>query len=76
MRTKIANYQHELGSILNLVEQMNSVDTENIKPLAQPQEIHARLRPDEVTEDNQRDKFQRIAPEVENGQYLVPKVIE
>jgi len=73
---KIADYQRELGNVLNLVEQMNSVDTANIEPLAQPQEIYARLRQDKVTEDNQRDKFQKIAPEVENGHYLVPKVIE
>ncbi len=73
---KIADYQRELGNVLNLVEQMNSIDTANIDPLAQTQEIYARLRQDEVTEDNQRDKFQQIAPEVENGHYLVPKVIE
>ena len=69
-------HQSELGGILKMVEQMNSVDTNNIEPLAHPLDIDARLRPDEVTEQNQRDKNQKTAPQTENGYYLVPKVIE
>ena len=55
---------------------MNSIDTTNVDPMAHPLEIKARLRIDKVTETNQRDTFQAHAPAVENGLYLVPKVIE
>ena len=66
----------QLSSILDFVDQMNTVDTSEIKPLAHPQDLIARIRKDVVTETNQRDHFQQIAPEVQNGLYLVPKVIE
>jgi aspartyl-tRNA(Asn)/glutamyl-tRNA(Gln) amidotransferase subunit C len=66
----------DMGKILGLVEQMNSVDTNDIEPLAHPMEIKARLRADEITETDQREHFQQIAPAVEDGHYLVPKVIE
>ena len=72
----IAGYSRELSNILGLVDQMNSIDTTNVDPMAHPLEIKARLRIDEVTETNQRDTFQAHAPAVENGLYLVPKVIE
>jgi len=69
-------YTRHLSGILQLVEQMNEVDTEGVEPMAHPLEMAQRLRPDEVTESNQREKFQKIAPQVEAGLYLVPKVIE
>jgi aspartyl-tRNA(Asn)/glutamyl-tRNA(Gln) amidotransferase subunit C len=72
----VPGYAKSLSSILELVEQMNAVDTDNISPMAHPQDAFQRLREDVVTEENQRDHFQQIAPEVENGLYLVPKVIE
>lgn len=72
----IAGYADNLSSILDLVEQMNSVDTTGVVPMAHPQDVAQRLRSDEVLEDNQRDKFQSIAPLTEAGLYLVPKVIE
>ena len=65
-----------LSDILNFVEQMNSVDTTGITPLAHPLDTVARLRTDIVSETNQRDHFQSIAPQIEAGLYLVPKVIE
>jgi len=65
-----------LSDILNFVEQMNSVDTSGITPLAHPLDTVARLRSDIVSETNQRDHFQSIAPQIEAGLYLVPKVIE
>lgn len=55
---------------------MNAVDTDNVMPMAHPQDAFQRLREDVVTEENQREHFQEIAPEVENGLYLVPQVIE
>jgi len=72
----IPNYVDNLSSILDLVEQMNHVDTSNVRPMAHPLDAVQRLRQDEVTESNQRDLFQSTAPETEAGLYLVPKVIE
>ncbi|MGQ7959282.1 Asp-tRNA(Asn)/Glu-tRNA(Gln) amidotransferase subunit GatC [Pseudomonas sp. SP16.1] len=65
-----------LNNILGLIDQMQAVDTQGIEPLAHPLEATQRLRPDVVGESNQRDAYQAIAPAVENGLYLVPKVIE
>jgi aspartyl-tRNA(Asn)/glutamyl-tRNA(Gln) amidotransferase subunit C len=73
---EIPEYRQALGNILGLVEQMQAVDTGNTDPLAHPLEISARLRPDEITEPDQRNKFQQIAPETDKGFYLVPRVIE
>lgn len=72
----ISEYSQDLSRILELVERMNSIDTTDVDPMAHPLEIKARLRLDEVTETNQREKFQEIAPAVDQGLYLVPKVIE
>ncbi|MCP4333922.1 MAG: Asp-tRNA(Asn)/Glu-tRNA(Gln) amidotransferase subunit GatC [Gammaproteobacteria bacterium] len=72
----IEHYVHDLSSILSLVDQMNQVDSSAVAPLANPLDATQRLRSDEVTEVDQRDKFQAIAPDVEAGLYRVPKVIE
>lgn len=69
-------YAANLSSILDLVEQMNSVNTEGVVPMSHPLDVVQRLREDAVTESDQRDEFQAIAPATENGLYLVPKVIE
>ena len=55
---------------------MNQVDSSGVEPLSNPLDAIQRLRDDEVTETDQREKFQRIAPDVEAGLYRVPKVIE
>ena len=72
----IPGYLEELSKILHLVEQMNAVNTDNVEPMAHPQDSSQRLREDKETEINQRDAFQKIAPQVERGLYLVPRVIE
>lgn len=72
----IGDYASNLSSILDLVEQMNSVDTTGVLPMAHPQDVAQRLRDDVVIEKNQREQFQKIAPQTEAGLYLVPKVIE
>ena len=69
-------YARNLSAILELVEQMNAVDTAGVAPMAHPLDMAQRLRPDEVAETSQRDHFQAISPQVEAGLYLVPKVIE
>ena len=65
-----------LSNILNLVEQMNAVDTKGVAPMAHPLDMTQRLRDDAVTEPDRRAVFQAIAPAHEAGLYLVPKVIE
>lgn len=73
---EVAASTASLSRILGLIEQMNAVDTKTIAPMAHPQDAALRLRDDRVTETDQRDKFQAIAPATEAGLYLVPKVIE
>ncbi|HLQ24700.1 MAG TPA: Asp-tRNA(Asn)/Glu-tRNA(Gln) amidotransferase subunit GatC [Acidiferrobacterales bacterium] len=73
---EVVAYADQLSRILGLIEQMNAVDTTGIMPLAHPQDISLRLREDKVTETDQRERFQSIAPATEAGLYLVPKVIE
>lgn len=65
-----------LNNILGLIDRMQAVDTQGIEPLAHPLEATQRLRADQVTETDHREDYQAIAPAVENGLYLVPKVIE
>ena len=69
-------YAETLSRILGLIEQMNAVNTEGVTPMSHPNDAGLRLREDSVTETNQREKFQKIAPRVEAGLYLVPKVLE
>ena len=72
----IDDYVDALSSILALVDQMNQVDSHDVNPLSNPLDAKQRLRADEVTEVDQRDKFQQIAPDVAEGLYRVPRVIE
>ena len=72
----IPRYVRELSSILNLVEQLQRVDTAGVPPMAHPLDAHQRLRPDAVPETDQRELFQSTAPLTEAGLYLVPRVIE
>lgn len=65
-----------LNDILAMVDQMQAVDTANVEPMANPLDASQRLRADQVTETDQREQFQAIAPQAEDGLYLVPKVIE
>ena len=69
-------YARNLSDILSFVEQLNAIDTAGVEPMAHPLDASQRLRADEVTESDQREIFQAIAPKVEAGLYLVPKVIE
>jgi aspartyl-tRNA(Asn)/glutamyl-tRNA(Gln) amidotransferase subunit C len=65
-----------INAILAMVDKMQAVDTRDIEPMANPLDASQRLRQDHVTESNQRDSFQAIAPQAEDGLYLVPKVID
>jgi len=66
----------QLNNILVLIGQMQAVDTQDIEPMPHALDMALRLREDAVTEHDQRELFQSIAPKVEDGLYLVPKVIE
>lgn len=76
LESDVDGYANDLSGIMDLVEQMNDQNTENVEPLAHPLDQKQRLRPDQVTETDQRERFQSIAPQIENGLYLVPQVIE
>ncbi|MFT7528663.1 MAG: aspartyl-tRNA(Asn)/glutamyl-tRNA(Gln) amidotransferase subunit C [Arenicella sp.] len=73
---EIEKYQSELSSILDLVQQMETCDTAGVEPMTHPFDATMRLRADVISESNQRDKFQALAPSTEDGLYLVPKVID
>ncbi len=74
--TEAETARGQLNSIFGLIEQMQAVDTAGVEPMSHALDVAQRLREDRVSETDQRDKFQAIAPAVENGLYLVPKVIE
>ena len=65
-----------LNRILALVDEMQAVDTAGIEPMAHALDLVQRLRADEVTEADRREAYQSVAPQVEGGLYLVPKVLE
>jgi len=72
----IPKLKADLGNILSLVDQLQAVNTDDIIPMAHPMDAVQILRKDVVTETNNRDKYQKVAPNTEDGLYLVPKVIE
>ena len=73
---EIPNYARDLSAILDMVEEMRNADTSGVEPMFHPLDMVQRLRPDMVSEVDEREKFQSIAPQVEAGLYLVPKVLE
>ena len=73
---EIATAQAQLNSIFSLIETLQAADTKGVTPMSHAGDLVARLREDRVTEIDQRDRFQSVAPQVERGLYLVPRVIE
>jgi aspartyl-tRNA(Asn)/glutamyl-tRNA(Gln) amidotransferase subunit C len=73
---QIGEVTDRITEILQMVDQLQAVDTRSVEPMANPLDDVQRLRPDEVTEPDRRDAFQAIAPAVEDGLYLVPRVID
>jgi aspartyl-tRNA(Asn)/glutamyl-tRNA(Gln) amidotransferase subunit C len=73
---EISQVTLRITEILQMVDQLQAADTSGVEPMANPHDAIQRLRPDAVTEVNRREEFQAIAPAVENGLYLVPRVIE
>ena len=73
---QIGQVTQRIAEILNMVDQLQAVDTSEVEPMANPLDATQPLRSDQVTESNRREEFQAIAPAVEQGLYLVPRVIE
>lgn len=73
---EVAEISIKLNSVLAMIGEMRAVDTTGVAPMAHGIDVVQRLREDRVTETNHRELFQPIAPQVEDGLYLVPKVIE
>jgi aspartyl-tRNA(Asn)/glutamyl-tRNA(Gln) amidotransferase subunit C len=67
---------NSISDVLALVDQLQAVNTDGVVPMAHPLDAVQRLRADEITEFNQREQFQAIAPATQDGLYLVPQVIE
>lgn len=74
--TEVESFAGSLTEIFQFVDTINNADIEGVAPMAHPLDAAQRLRPDAVTEVDQRDHFQAQAPAVERGLYLVPRVIE
>ncbi|MDA7755466.1 Asp-tRNA(Asn)/Glu-tRNA(Gln) amidotransferase subunit GatC [Pseudomonadales bacterium] len=72
----ISQYADKMTAMLNLIEEMQSVNTDNIEPVSNPLDAVQTMREDKVTEKDLRDEYQAIAPEVDSGLYLVPRVVE
>lgn len=72
----IEEVSSRLGDVLQLVDKLQAVNTEGVAPMAHPLDAVQVLRPDEVTEPNRREEFLALAPQSEEGLYLVPKVID
>jgi aspartyl-tRNA(Asn)/glutamyl-tRNA(Gln) amidotransferase subunit C len=66
----------QLNSVFELISQLQAIDTEGVEPMTHPIEMTLRLRPDEVTEPDRRERYQQAAPAIEQGLFLVPRVIE
>jgi aspartyl-tRNA(Asn)/glutamyl-tRNA(Gln) amidotransferase subunit C len=73
---EIADVVEKLSSIVDFVDQLQAAPTDDVEPMAHPLNMSQRLRADEITEFDQRDQVQKNAPSVEDGYYLVPRVIE
>lgn len=74
--SEIAHTRDQLDAVFGLIEKLSAVDTNGVEPMTHAQDMALRLRPDEVAEPDRRADYQRVAPSVEQGLYLVPKVIE
>ncbi len=74
--SEMNDVEEKLTKIIDFVDQLQSIDTEEIQPMAHPLNQFQRLRADKVIEENNRDKIQKNTKSTERGMYIVPKVIE
>jgi len=73
---RIAGYRRDLDRIVDLLARLRDVDTTGVEPMAHPLDLEQRLRADEVTEGDEHELYQSVAPMIADGLYVVPKVIE
>lgn len=73
---QLKSYQAHFDRLMAFVEDVTSAPIDDIEPMAHPMDMVQRLRPDQVTETDQREQLQSSAPKAEEGFYLVPRVIE
>ncbi len=73
---EFAEMQDKLSRIVDFVDQLSAAPTDDVVPMAHPLNQAQRLRPDQVTEADERERVQKNAPSVADGLYLVPKVLE
>jgi len=69
-------YVTKLGRIMDFIDTLEQADTAGLEPMAHPQDMAQRLRPDQVTETDRREEYQRNAPATADGLYIVPRVVE
>ena len=74
--SEMSAYTEKLGKVIEFTDELRAADTGELLPMAHPVQMAQRLRPDEVTEGNDRDYIQKNAPEVTDGLYVVPRVVE
>lgn len=74
--SEMSAYTEKLGKIIEFIDELSAANTGDLLPMAHPVQMAQRLRPDEVTEGNNRDYIQENAPEVADGLYVVPRVVE
>lgn len=72
----LSEVTERFGRVLDLVDELNSINTDSTEPMSNPHDMRQRLRADAVTADNQRQALMASAPAQEHGYYLVPKVID
>ena len=74
--SQCVDYAQSLNKILDMMETIKGIDTEGVEPLKSPFDHPQPLRDDVVSESNHRDQYQAVAPETQDGLYVVPRVIE
>ena len=75
-KNEIKDVEEKLSKIIDFVDQLQTISTDDIEPMAHPLNQSQRLRMDQVTETNDRENIQKNAQQIEKGMYLVPKVID
>jgi aspartyl-tRNA(Asn)/glutamyl-tRNA(Gln) amidotransferase subunit C len=73
---EVARVHAKLESIFAMIDELNAIDTSGVEPMSHAQDVVAPLREDRVTEADRHAEYQKVAPAVEDGLYLVPRVVE
>ena len=74
--SEVPDYEAKLSKIVDFINELDAADTGDLLPMAHPLDMQQRLRSDEVTAADERDRYQQNAAETENGLYVVPRVVE